>query len=394
MLEEFRKNWLSKPRLVCGIMTGTSLDGVDIAICSIEKKGDEFGIELVAKKMFSFPASVEFVFDGFFDGFIIIKDIAFENTNLSYIFADYIKQLCEKNNIDQSDIETIGFHGQTIWHSPCKRKIDFLNNTKFSYQLGCGSTLATLTGIPVVNNFRAADMALGGQGAPLAPIFDYHFLRSSTDDVIALNIGGIANITYMPKSCKKEDVIAFDTGPGNILIDDIIQEFYGRQYDRNGDIARSGNLIPELFQGLKGKDTYITKKPPKSTGREYYNVKFINSMIGNDDNSKNYQDRLNTFTRFTAWSIAKNIKMFANPKAKIIVTGGGRKNKYMMELLRDYLPDAKIITKDNRKMPADIKEAMIFAFLAYLNLGGIPGNMPSVTGAESEIILGSLSIPT
>jgi len=390
MLEEFRKQWLSKPRLVCGIMTGTSLDGVDVALCRIEKKGDEFGIELVAKKMFSFPEPAINALQDALNGTISTSEFAFANTELSYLFNEYINELCKIESIDLSNIEAIGFHGQTIWHSP-SQDVDKLNDTQFSYQVGCGSTLATLTGIPVVNNFRAADLALGGEGAPLAPIFDYHFLRSSTDDVIALNIGGIANITYMPKNCKKEDVIAFDTGPGNILIDYISRESFGKKYDRNGDIARSGKLIPKLIQSMTRKDPYIMKKPPKSTGREYYYEPFIEFMCENDDDFN--EDHLCTFTMYTVWSIAENIKRFANPMANIIVTGGGRKNDYMMELLRASLPNANIITKSLKKMPADIKEAMVFAFLAYLTLGGIPGNMPSVTGAKRETILGSISFP-
>jgi anhydro-N-acetylmuramic acid kinase len=391
MLEEFRKNWLSKPRLVCGIMTGTSLDGVDIAICRIEKKGDEFGIELVAKNMFPFPKAAKDALQDAIDDIVNISEVGFANTELSYLFKEYINELCKIESIDLSNIEAIGFHGQTIYHSP-SQDVDEFNDSQFSYQLGCGSTLATLTGIPVVNNFRAADLALGGQGAPLAPIFDYHFLRSSTDDVIALNIGGIANITYMPKNCMKEDVIAFDTGPGNVLLDEIARMDFSKKFDRNGDIARSGNLIPELFKTLKNKDSYIKKSPPKSTGREYYSDRYIDFMINEGEGDYN-EDHLNTFTRFTAWSIAKNIKQFANSEANIIVTGGGRKNTYMMELLSEYLPNANIITKSLKKMPADIKEAMVFAFLAYLTLGGIPGNMPSVTGAERETILGSISFP-
>jgi len=389
MLKDFRKLWLSKPRLICGIMTGTSMDAVDIALCKIRINDNSFGIDLLNKHVKKMPDYIRSLILDISSGLTAIKDISFLNTALSHLFYQEIKKLCCKSRIEIFDIKAIGIHGQTLWHEPEGNKL-FDEVIKYSYQAGCGSTLATLAAVPVVNNFRAADVALGGEGAPLAPIFDYHFLRSSSEDVIALNIGGMANITYMPKNCKKEEVIAFDTGPGNVLIDSYANEVYGKKYDHNGDIARSGKVIGELFSYLQS-DVYIIKDPPKSTGREKYNMTFINDLIhryvGND------RDIIHTFTKFTAWSIAENIKLFANPKSKIFVAGGGRKNSFMMNTLKQYLPEAKIIDKDNIKIPTDIKEAMIFAFLAYLNLGGIPGNMPSVTGATRETILGSVSFP-
>jgi anhydro-N-acetylmuramic acid kinase len=290
------------------------------------------------------------------------------------------------------DIDLIGMHGQTVWHQPpVRNKLSTLNfQLPTTLQLGSAPALCSYLGIPVISDFRAADIAFGGQGAPLVPVFDREFLLENNQNVIALNIGGIANITYLPVKGK---VLAFDTGPGNVLIDGITKKLFFKDFDKSGKFASKGKLSKQLWDFLL-RIEFIKIKPPKSTGREIFSgqlIEFIENLISQKRIRK--EDAIFTITKFTAWSIAENIRLFASPSAKIIVSGGGSKNNTLMKLLKSELKESKIIISDNIGINSDAKEAISFAYLAWRNLAGLPGNIKSVTGASKEVTLGSLTLP-
>jgi anhydro-N-acetylmuramic acid kinase len=241
--------------------------------------------------------------------------------------------------------------------------------------------------IPVVGNFREADTALGGHGAPLVPIFDYEFFRSKDENIICLNIGGISNITILPKNCSLIDLQAFDTGPGNVLIDNAMNILFDLTYDKSGAVAQTGTVSNELTNELK-RNRFITQKPPKSTGREMFTLDYTKDLINKYSYMIQREDFITTFANFTAVSIAENIKLFSIPVERIICSGGGANNEYLMKSLKEMLPGCELVKSDVYNLPGDSKEAVCFAYLAYRALGGLPGNIPSVTGAEKETILG------
>ncbi|MDQ1266082.1 MAG: Anhydro-N-acetylmuramic acid kinase [Bacteroidota bacterium] len=389
---KFSENWFDEPRIISGIMTGNSLDGIDTAIVEFSADSDgKHHFKLLGFEMTDFPQEIKYEMMKIFSGDVHISDISMLNYALPSIYSESLLKLCKNTGIKKNSIDAIGVHGQTVWHEPPRK--DQLHKRHFStLQLGNPSVLANLTGVTVVGDFRAADLALGGQGAPLAPIFDYEFFRSDTENIIALNIGGIANGTFMPAGCKSDDVTAFDTGPGNILIDAAIHRFTGMKFDYAGESARRGKTIQELMTELQ-KISYIRKKPPKSTGRELFNANMLYKLLNELNLIKSSQnDILRTITEFTAWSICENIRLFMNEKSKVIVSGGGRHNIFLMEIIQSYLPDSLIIGSDELGMNPDAKEAIFFAYLAYRTLGGLPGNMPSVTGAGKSCLLGVIAL--
>ncbi len=381
-----KKKWLSKPRIVCGLMTGTSLDGIDVAFCKFSNSEKKHSFELICFNTYPFSEETKNILKEIISKNRFIDDISFIHFALSKLYADAIIDLCKKNSIELKDIDAIGMHGQTVWHQP--HQLEF-ENLKISstFQLGSGSSLAKLLNIPVVFDFRSADIALGGQGAPLVPIFDYNFLKSSKENLVCLNIGGISNITFLPKNCTESNVIAFDTGPGNVWIDLIAKEYFNLNYDKDGDLARQGIINSSLLNKLQSID-FIKQKPPKTTGRELFNMQTLFDLIS--DEPKN--DLITTITYFCAWSIAKNISLFINQVEKIIISGGGAKNKFLIELLMNELPGIIFKTSDELGINSDAKEAICFAYLAYRTLAGLPGNIMSVTGASKETILGVFAI--
>ncbi len=371
--------WLARPRIVAGMMTGTSLDAVDVAVVLFRSAGGRFEHELIASWEFALdPVLKENILEVINDR-VEISVISALNFELAAQYALALEICLEENNLSKEDVEMIGAHGQTVWHAP---------EAGHTLQLISLPALAAFTGIPVAGDFRSADIALGGQGAPLMPVFDYHFLRSDKSR-ITLNIGGIANVTLLPANCTKSEVRAWDTGPGNVWIDCAVNRLVAADYDEDGEIARSGVLIPGLADELKSLK-YIKQEPPKSTGRELFSEELL-TLILESFGSSRVIDIIHTITWFTAWSIAENIRLFAGTNSEFICSGGGVKNNYLIELLQNELPGVKIISSEEVGIPSDSKEAAGFAFLAYLRMAGMPGNLPSVTGAERECVLGSIA---
>lgn len=377
------------PLLGIGIMTGTSCDGIDISAVKFTENSDDF-MELIAFNTLPLPKEITGFVQKCSQNQVQLSDISQFNFFLSQIFANAVKEFLSFNNLKESEIDFIAVHGQTIWHNPAKT-LFFGNEVASTFQSINLSALSKLTEIPVIGDFRAGDIAFGGQGAPLVPIFDKRFFQSKVENTICLNIGGISNLTFIPKENSHLDFNAFDCGPGNTLINIAAKKYYGLDYDIDGETASKGKLIRPLFDELL-RDDYLMKTPPKSTGREKYNLEYLNKSLDKLVITPEPTDILRTFTELTAEAISININQFTDEDSRIIVSGGGRNNLFLMNLLKEKLPKSKFIDIEDFGIPSDGKESIAFAYLGWLFLKGLPGNIPSATGARKETILGTLAI--
>ncbi len=370
--------------IICGVMTGTSLDGIDIAICEFNFFQNKFKFELIWHGHFCFFYELrDLLLEIISKKHIDLRTLSQLNIAYTNEIAIAIEDAKGKSGI--SNIEAVGLHGQTLWHNPEKEAFSG-QSVASTFQLGSGAHLATILNTKVVYDYRTSDISLGGQGAPLVPFFDYHFLKSMNENVIALNIGGISNITFLPKNCSADEVIAFDCGPGNCLIDICAQKLFGVDYDDNGHLASQGGIIPEIFDKLTTIN-FIRQKPPKSTGKELFNISLIEKFFG----KYSKYDIIRTVTEFTVYAIAENVILYADPVSKIVVSGGGAKNSFLLSSLKRQIEGSKITIIDEIGIPSSAKEAIAFAFLAYCRLLGIATNLPSVTGASEAISLGVIA---
>ncbi|MBN1300535.1 MAG: anhydro-N-acetylmuramic acid kinase, partial [Melioribacteraceae bacterium] len=385
-----------KKKIVIGLMSGTSVDGVDAALVEIENNWIDTRVNLMAYIEYPYPNGLkEFVLKNSAKESSSVEDICRLNFLLSKIYVKAAEKLLDKLNMAFNDIDLIGSHGQTIHHLPAEYQL-FGENIRSTLQIGDPSVIAKLTGVLTVGNFRTGDMAFGGQGAPLVPYFDYLIFHSEKLNRALLNIGGISNITILDKMTLQEDVLAFDTGPGNMLIDLLMKKFFGREYDENGNTAASGKLNEDLFNAILMRDSFIEKQPPKSTGREYYGDLFLSGLL-EEFSHVSAEDWLNTVTRFTAYAVYRNYEKFVINSTvidELIISGGGAKNNFLYKCLSEYFGnkiDVKII--DDIGISSDAKEAICFAVLANETLCGNPSNIPKTTGAAKATILGGIFLP-
>ncbi len=384
-----------KKKLVIGLMSGTSIDGIDAALVEINGSGLKTKFKQLFFKTYSYPFGLkELILNNSLKDTSNVEDICRLNILIGKLFAKAAIRLCEEYGISIREIDLIGSHGQTIHHLPKKVKM-FGENIKATLQIGDPSVISKLTGVPTVGDFRVGDVALDGEGAPLVPYFDFIMFRSKKVSRGVLNIGGISNITLLKKNCSAEDVIAFDTGPGNILIDYLTKKLFNKDFDRDGEIAFSGKLNNELFNTIIKTDKFINLKPPKSSGREYYNEMFINSVLKNLK-SIPAADILRTFSEYTAYSIFYNYNKFLKKESEIselLVSGGGSNNKFIMESLKKYFGKSVNVKKiENKFMTVDSKEAVCFALFANETISENPVNIPRVTGASKRTILGKICL--
>lgn len=353
---------------IAGIMSGTSLDGIDVAVVDIEPGH----WKLVEFQSTPYPAPLRKRILAVSNCNTHTSAISRLNFELGEQYARAILKLKSKR------IEVIGCHGQTIFHEP--------GNT---LQIGEPAVIAERTGIAVVSNFRTRDVAAGGQGAPLVPFVDYLLFRHPKLRRVALNIGGIANITILPPKAKPQDIVAFDTGPGNMVIDQLAALITnGKQnYDKNGRLFAKGQVNKPLLDKLL-KDRYYKKQPPKTAGREQYGREFIVSLLEQDT----LVNLLCTVTVLTAATIAVAIERFAGgPVHELIAAGGGTHNPHIMSHLAALLPGTAVVTSADHGIPVDAKEAIAFAMLAFETIQQHPANLPSATGAKRHVILGNLT---
>jgi anhydro-N-acetylmuramic acid kinase len=349
---------------VAGMISGTSVDGIDVAVVDM----DDERIQLVAQGTVPYARDVREAILGVSNRVTHVGDVARLNFLLGELFAEALKAVCERSGVDLRSVELIGSHGQTIFHEGdpvefCGRRV------ASSLQIGEGCVIAQRTGIRTIFDFRNADVAAGGKGAPLVPFLDYRLFRHAKWARIALNIGGIANISMIPAGAAPDQVIAFDTGPGNMVMDALAPPF-----DRDGAKARAGTVNERLLQELL-KDPYYEKAPPKSAGREQYGAEFLESGID-----------LTTAAELTVRTIAMAVERYPETR-EVIVSGGGAHNGYVMERLRALLK-AKVVTSAELGVDIDAKEAILFAVLAYERHHARPGNVPSATGAREAVALG------
>jgi len=366
---------------VAGIMSGTSLDGIDVAIVDIRGKK----IEPVAFHTVPYPKDVREAILGVSNTLTHTSAIARLHFLLGELYAEAIRKTCRLRRIPLRSIALCGMHGQTIFHEGAR--VEYLGHRVAStMQIGDASVVAERTGLRTISNFRERDIAAGGRGAPLVPLVDYLLFRHSRIGRVALNIGGIANITVIPAAAAREDVIAFDTGPGNMVIDALVSRLTGgrQTYDRDGRIAHQSKIHEGLLKDLLGVP-YFKLRPPKTTGREQFGHEYSRRLIAT---GVALPDLIATATELTAQSIASAISTCADDAREVIASGGGLHNRWLMRRLRMLLPDLNVSTSADYGIDPDAKEAIAFAVLAHEFVLGRAGNVPSATGARRAALLG------
>jgi anhydro-N-acetylmuramic acid kinase len=381
---------------VIGIMSGTSLDGIDVALVEIEGNSTFTKLDLIGFLEYPFPKGVKnMLLKNSIKETSNVEDLSQLNFLIPNVYFEAINTLCENLNFPLTDVDLIGSHGQTVQHLPVKQ--DYLGyNISSTLQIGDPAVLAKLTNTITIGDFRTGDVALGGEGAPLIPYFDYLLFHSHQSNRALLNIGGISNFTILNKELGLQEVLAFDTGPGNMLIDTLTQKLFSKDFDKDGEIARSGKLNKGLFNSLIGNDNFIERTPPKSTGREYYGEQFLSELL-EEFKSVSKEDWLHTATMFTAYGIFRNYDKFVKEETvidELIVSGGGAKNKFLYECLnKDFGSSVELKVIDDIGISSDAKEAICFAVLANETISGNPTNIPRTTGASRPTILGKICLP-
>jgi anhydro-N-acetylmuramic acid kinase len=374
---------------VAGLMSGTSVDGVDVAIIDIDKDK----VSVLAFDTFAYSAGLRrniLQICGAQSG--SVADVCHFNFVIGEVFAESVIKLCKKSGIGLRTIDLIGSHGQTIYHNPKGTRFG-KKITCSTLQIGEPSVIAQRTGITTVADFRPRDMAAGGQGAPLVPFADYFLFQDKKRSRAIQNIGGIANVTYLPAGCGAGDIIAFDTGPGNMIIDAIVSIISrGRQrFDRGGRIAARGTVDKTILDCLL-KHPFFKQRPPKSTGREEFGSRYCDTlyrkMIRKLVPAENI---IATVTAFAAETIVMAYRKFL-PRMpdEVILCGGGAHNKTLVKMLQRELGKSKILFSDDYGINGDAKEAISFAILAYATVKGAANNVPSATGAKQPVVLGKI----
>jgi anhydro-N-acetylmuramic acid kinase len=368
---------------IAGLMSGTSLDGIDVAIVDIHAKK----IACKAFHHIPYPKAVREALLSVSNNITHTATISRLNFLLGALYADAIYEAARRHRVPLKSIDLVGMHGQTIFHEG--HPVEYLGlRVSSTLQIGEAAVVAERTGIHTISNFRERDMAAGGKGAPLVPYVDYLLFRHRRIGRIALNIGGIANITAIPAAAAPTGVIAFDTGPGNMIIDALVShKTQGSQrFDRNGRIASIGKIHAGLLKAMMS-DPYFAIDPPKSAGREQFGHEFAGGLIAT---GIAINDLIATATEFTAQSIAAAIRSFPGMK-EVIAAGGGVHNRQIMRRLRELLPALSIETTAAHGIDPDAKEAIAFAILAHEHIKRRPANIPSATGARHPVLLGKSS---
>ena len=358
--------------LYIGIMSGTSVDGVDAVLVDINTDQCNF----IASATIQYSDPLRHTLLALNDNpHIALSEFIDLDLQVAHAFSDATFAVLKNADVSAADVSAIGSHGQTIYHQP---DTDFAG----TLQIGDPNTIARQAGIDVVADFRRADMACGGQGAPLVPAFHQQALAGQSPRVI-LNLGGIANISIL----NYANVSGFDTGPANTLLDAWCEKSIGRTFDLNGDWSRSGQVLEAVLSQMR-RDPYFQRQPPKSTGKEYFNLSWLQQHC--QTKTHRAEDIQATLVELSASTIADAIKKASPAVSDIYVCGGGAKNPHLMERIKDNLPDKRVELTNVLGINSDACEAIAFAWLAYRHKSGLTGNLPAVTGATKQVILGGL----
>ncbi len=384
-----------KSRIVVGLMSGTSCDGIDACLIKIEGSGLATRVDFMGFETYSYPDEIrKIILEASQKKTGSVDLVCRLNFTLGKLFARSVRLIAEKTSIPISGIDLVGSHGHTIYHIPSSKEITNASDGS-TLQIGEPSVIAQETGITTIADFRTRDIAVGGEGAPLVPYAD--FILFGRDGVCRAiqNIGGIANVALLPGDCDINKIIAFDSGPGNMVIDRFAEKITnGRvKFDKNGTFASRGTP-DKYFLDKLCSHPFITRQPPKSTGREDFGIDFADNLYeemkqGNVSDA----DAIATVTAFTAKSISDNYRKFIQPSykiAEVVLSGGGVHNRTLLKLLSEYLAGIRIRKSDDFGIPADAKEALSFAMLANETVFGTPANVPSATGARERVVLGKI----
>jgi anhydro-N-acetylmuramic acid kinase len=389
----------AKSMTVAGIMSGTSADGVDVAVVRIAPGKQRPRLTLVAHEGFAFPAALRrAVLAAMNASATSTAELARLNWRLGLAYAEAVEATLKRHEVK---LDLIGCHGQTLYHQP--RPASYAGRRfACTWQAGEATVLAARLGIPVVSNFRPADMLFGGQGAPLVPLLDYVMFAHQKRGRVLQNIGGIANMTAIPAGAASDRVIAFDSGPGNMIIDALSQQLFGKPFDRSGAFAAEGSVLaPVLTAALR--NPYFRLAPPRTAGREQFGREYAAKFLAAcRRRSAKPEDALATATALTAETIAQSYKQFVMAKMKIgrtksavdyIVSGGGARNLTLMAMLAQRLErlGCELAASEDFGLPVEAKEAAAFALLAWQTWHHLPGNVPAATGATRPAILGQVT---
>lgn len=383
-----------KPMIVAGVMSGTSADGIDVAVVRIGKTG-RIAVRLLAHEGFPYSAALRrSVLAAMNASSTSTAEISRLNWRLGMAYADAVKATAARHRLK---IDLVGCHGQTLYHQAQSERYAG-KSFACTWQAGEAALIAAEIGAPVVSNFRPADIAAGGQGAPLVPMLDFalfaHFKRAR----VLQNIGGIANLTAMPAGSNSDRLIAFDTGPGNMVIDALAQQLFAKRYDRNGAIAAGGQVIAPVLEKML-RLPYFAATPPRTSGREQFGREYAMKFLSECRKaSRRPEDALATATALTSESIAQSFERFVLPllqgaRIDYIISGGGARNATLMKMLARRLEPmgCTMATTDEFGMPSEAKEAAAFALMAWLTWNHLPGNVPAATGAKRPAILGQIT---
>lgn len=380
-MEKFNEILSKKERLIIGVMSGTSLDGVDIALVRLLGAGMETSIRLVEFRSYTYPrpwrARLRKVFEG------TTEDVCRVNMDLGRYFAELLLGFCREVGLEAGEIDAIGCHGQTVYH---------IHNHS-TLQIGEADVIARQLETIVISDFRTADIAAGGSGAPLVPYFDRVCFGRSGKNIALQNIGGISNVTFIPAN-ESHPVTAFDTGPGNAVLNEMISHISKGlySYDRDAFLSRQGTVQPDILDGLL-QHPYFGEEIPKSTGREVFGRQYVDSLV-KTWSSAPPADLLRTLVSLVAGSIHRSCMEFLPEIDEMLVSGGGAHHPLIMEELQQRFGKKRVrVFREINGITADSKEAVAFALLANERLNGIPANVPSVTGAKKAVCLGKISIP-
>jgi anhydro-N-acetylmuramic acid kinase len=382
--------------LVAGVMSGTSADGIDVAIVRIaERHRSEPKIKLVAHEAFPYPAALRRnVLAAMNAQSIATAELARLNWRLGIAYAEAVRATAAKHRVE---LDLVGCHGQTLYH---QARAESYAGRKFActWQLGEAAAIAAAVQAPVVSNFRPTDILAGGQGAPLVPLLDFVLFADPKRGRVLQNIGGIANLTAVPAGGSAKQVMAFDTGPGNMVMDALMHELFGKAFDRDGKVAAGGAVLTQALERAL-KDAYFQRTPPRTAGREQFGREYAARFLKEcRKHSHNPADAVATATALTAESIAASYAQFVRRTMKdapvdYIVSGGGAHNGALMRMLRRRLEQMGCVvsTSEEFGIPAAAKEGAAFALLAWMTWHHLPGNVPSATGAKTPVILGQVT---